>query len=70
MSTESFLLEAGQKIVESIAPVVERGLSGHRVDLWRELVFRMGELIADEIEARKFGSAPTDPASADDGPRG
>ena len=69
MSAESFLLEAGKKILESVAPVIERGLSGHRVDLWRELMFRMAELIADELEARKFGSAPTDPATADDGPR-
>lgn len=69
MSVEAVLLEAGKKVLESVAPIIERGLSGHRVDMWRELMFRIGELIADELEARKFGSAPTDPATADDGPR-
>lgn len=65
----AFLLEAGKKVLESVAPIIESALSGQRVDLWREVMFRMGEILADEIEARKFGTATTDPASAEDGPR-
>ena len=48
------MIEDAIKLLEGVTPIIERALSGERVDAFRVLVAELGELLGDELNARKF----------------